>query len=352
MIDLKQYGYIETEKPKDGELPARITAVHKERFELVCQNGITHGKLKTSVYYGREPHPFPTVGDFVFIKEVDGGDCQIVQTLPRRSYFSRTDPKPGGFTEQAVAANFDTVFIMQSLNQNFNLRRIERYLTIVWQSGATPVVILTKVDLIEDSTEQLMQVEEIAAGVDVVATSAMTGAGLRELDKYLQPEKTCVFLGSSGVGKSSLLNTLMGEDVMLVKEIREDDARGRHTTTHREMFTLPCGAFIIDTPGMREIGLWENESGALKSSVSDVFADIEEYLGKCKFSDCRHESEPGCAIKAALESVEIEQGRWNSYLKLQREALYAENKLASMRERAAQSVELEQWWRNRKKVIW
>ena len=374
MIDLKQYGYIETEKPDDGLVPARVTAVHRERYDLISSEGIKYGKLKTSVYYGREPHPFPTVGDFVLIKDASSGDAQIVQTLsrkssfsrkkvdgkdtlivetlPRKSYFSRMDPKPGGYTEQAVAANFDTVFIMQSLNQNFNLRRLERYLTLTWQSGATPVIILTKVDLIDDPSKQLQQVEEIAAGVDVVATSAITGSGLEKLEKYLKPGKTCVFLGSSGVGKSSLLNTLMGEDVMLVKEIREDDARGRHTTTHREMFTLPCGAHIIDTPGMREIGMWENESGELNSSVSDVFADVEEHLGACKFSDCRHESEPGCAIKAAIENGDFTQGRWESYLKLKREALYAEDKLAAMRDRSAKSVELQTWWRNRNKEIW
>ena len=352
MIDLKQYGYTETEKPDDGLMPARVTAVHRDRYELICQSGTKHGKLKTSVYYGREPHPFPTVGDFVLIRDVEGGDCQIVETLPRKSYFSRMDPKPGGYTEQAVAANFDTVFIMQSLNQNFNLRRLERYLTIAWQSGATPVIILTKEDLIDDPTVQLNQVDEIAAGVDVIATSAVSGFGLNELEKYLQPGKTCVFLGSSGVGKSSLLNTLMGEEVMLVKEIREDDARGRHTTTHREMFTLPCGAFIIDTPGMREIGMWENESGGLQASVSDVFADVEEHLGTCKFSDCRHESEPGCAIKEAIKNGVFTQERWESYQKLQREARYAEDKHAAMRDRSAQSVELATWWRNRNKDIW
>jgi len=352
MIDLTQYGYIETEKPEDGIVPARVTAVHRERYDLICESGVKNGKLKTGVYYGREAHPFPTVGDFVLIKEVDGGDCQIVRTLPRKSYFSRMDPKPGGYTEQAVAANFDTVFIMQSLNQNFNLRRLERYLTLTWQSGATPVIILTKEDLAPDSSGQLEQVYEVAAGVDVIATSSITGAGLDGLDKYLKAGSTCVFLGSSGVGKSSLLNALMGEEVMLVKEIREDDARGRHTTTHREMFTLPCGAHIIDTPGMREIGMWENTEGALLSSVSDVFSDVEEHLGACKFSDCRHESEPGCAIKAAIKNGVFTQERWESYQKLQREALYAEDKHAAMRDRSAKSVELASWWRNRNKDIW
>ena len=334
-------------------LTARITAVHRERYELVCENGTLHGKLKTSVYYGREPHPFPTVGDFVLIIETPGGDCQIVETLPRKSYFSRLDPEPGGFREQAVAANFDTVFIMQSLNQNFNLRRLERYLTLTWQSGATPVIILTKTDLIADAGEQILEVEAIAAGTGVVAISSKTGAGLDMLAPYLQPGKTCVFLGSSGVGKSSLLNALMGESVMAVKEIREDDARGRHTTTHRQMLTLPCGTHIIDTPGMRELGMWESGDG-IQNAVSDIFTDIESYMGTCRFSDCRHESEPGCAIQAAITNGEITQERWNSYEKLKREAAYARDKHEARKKRTAESKELAAWWRQtqKKKEIW
>jgi len=356
MIDLTQHGYKETETPGDGLLPARITAVHRERYELICQQGVKHGKLKTSVYYGREPHPFPTVGDFVLIKDVEGGDCQIVKTLPRRSYFSRLDPDPSGRREQAIAANFDTVFIMQSLNQNFNLRRIERYLTLTWQSGAIPVIILTKADLADDSLQQISEVEAIAAGVDIVATSIKTGEGLEKLDKYMQPGKTSVFLGSSGVGKSSLLNTLMGEEVMVVREIREDDARGRHTTTHRQLFTLPGGTYIIDTPGMREIGMWESgePSESIQTAVSDIFTDIEARLGMCKFSDCQHQSEPGCAIQAAIENGEIEQGRWDSYLKLQREALYAEDKIKSLREKSARNQDIAAFSRRlkTKKETW
>jgi len=368
LIDLKQYGYIETEKDKaeqekteqekteqaeSGLQPACITAVHRDRYELVSTHGTQHGKLKTSTYYGREPHPFPTVGDFVLIKRVDGGDCQIVKTLPRKSYFSRLDPDPGGFREQAIAANFDTVFIMQSLNQNFNLRRLERYLTLTWQSGATPVIILTKADLADDPERYKNEAVSVAAGVDIIVTSAKTGAGLDKLDKYLLPGKTCVFLGSSGVGKSSLLNTLMGENVMDVKEIREDDSMGRHTTTHRQMFTLLCGANIIDTPGMRELGIWDQSDG-VQAAVSDVYADIEEHLGTCKFSDCQHENEPGCAIRTAIERGEIDQGRWDGYQKLQREALYAENKLKALRAKSERNQDIAAWSRRfkTKKEIW
>jgi len=164
LIDLKNYGYNETKAPHETELPARVTAVHRERYEIISETGTKHGKLKTSVYYSREPQPFPTVGDFVLIKEVEGGDCQIVETLPRKSYFSRLDPDPGGHKEQAIAANFDTVFIMQSLNQNFNLRRLERYLTLTYQSGATPVILLTKADLVENPQQQINEAKTVSAG--------------------------------------------------------------------------------------------------------------------------------------------------------------------------------------------
>jgi len=340
-----------------NQTTARIVAVYRERYELSYKQKTLYGKLKTSVYYGREAEPFPTVGDFVDILEVEGGDCQIIKTLPRSTYFTRLDPDPGGHREQAIAANFDTVFIMQSLNQNFNLRRIERYLTFAKQSGATAVIVLTKADLIDSPDKWIDEVECIAVGTRVHAISIKTGLGLDEINKHLKPGETCVFLGSSGVGKSSLLNYLMGEDVMLVKEIREEDAKGRHTTTHRQMFKLPCGAYIIDTPGMRQLGMWAcSNDAAGNDSIDDpalnIFADIEALFDMCRFSDCEHQSEPGCAVKKAIENSELDPGRWESYQKLKREALYTQNRNEAIRKKSERNQHIAVWSRKRRKNVW
>lgn len=294
-------------------IPARVTAVHKDRYAIVCQEGEAYARLKTREYYGGF-EAFPTAGDFVMIHYIPNGDSQIIATLPRKTYFARRDPDPGR-GEQAVAANFDYVFVMQSLNMDFNPKRLERYLTLAWQSGATPVILLTKADLTPDYTEQLLAAEHVAPGVSIHAVSARTGFGLESLAPYLQPGKTVVFLGSSGVGKSSLVNALAGKEVMTEGGIREDDSKGHHTTTHRQMLMLPGGVMIIDTPGMRELGMW-----AVSEGLGSAFADVEQFLGKCRFRDCRHDREPGCAIRAAIESGELDAARWESYQNLSNEA--------------------------------
>ena len=326
-MDLSNYGFSSDMLPETPQgTPARITAVHKERYALVCEHGEAYGRLKTKEYYGGLEE-FPTAGDFVLIDYNPDGDSRIVKTLPRRTFFSRRDPAPGR-GEQAVAANFDCVFIMQSMNQNFNARRLERYLTLAWQSGAAPVVVLTKADLAADREYYIRTAESLAAGAPVYAVSAKTGAGLDALAAYVSPGKTVVFLGSSGVGKSSLVNALAGEEIMSVSGIREQDGRGRHTTTHRQLILLPNGAMIIDTPGMRELGMWDVTDG-----LGEAFADVEQYLGKCRFGNCRHQTEPGCAIKEAIANGELSRERWESYVNLKKEARYADDKTSFLRQK-------------------
>jgi ribosome biogenesis GTPase len=227
---------------------------------------------------------------------------------------------------------------------DFNPKRLERYLTLAWQSGAVPVILLTKADLVEDYWDYLTQVERVATGVATHVVSAHTGQGLARLNAYLQPGKTVVFLGSSGVGKSSLVNSLAGEQVMAVSAIREDDSKGRHTTTHRQLIRLKSGVMIIDTPGMRELGMWEASEG-----LSDAFADVERFLGKCRFSDCRHEREPGCAIRAAIASGELDFSRWESYQKLSEEAVSKEEML---RRKNEWHKGIAKFTRQRNKEIW
>lgn len=340
-MNINDYGIVPNTENLPG-LPARITAQHKERYEIVCEHGITYARLKTKEYYVNQDI-FPTVGDFVMVNYIENGDSQILATLPRRTVFSRREPGPIP-RDQAVAANFDYVFIMQSLNMDFNPKRLERYLTISWQSGATPVILLTKADLVEDYWDYLTQVERVAPGVNTHVVSAHTGYGLQRLNAYLQPGKTVVFLGSSGVGKSSLVNALAGEEIMAVSAIREDDSKGRHTTTHRQLIRLKSGVMIIDTPGMRELGMWDVSDG-----LGDAFADVEAFLGKCRFSDCRHETEPGCAIRAAIAAGALDAERWESYQKLSEEAVSKEEML---RRKNEWHKSLAKFTKQRKKDIW
>ena len=323
-------------------IPARVTAVHKQRYEIACQHGITHARLKTKAYFV-DTQDFPTAGDYVMVNYIENGDSQILATLPRRTCFSRREP--GSIPrDQAVAANFDYVFIMQSLNLDFNPKRLERYLTLAWQSGATPVILLTKADIVDDYWDYLTQVERVAAGVNVHVVSARTGCGLNRLNAYLQPGNTVVFLGSSGVGKSSLVNALAGEEIMAVSAIREDDSKGRHTTTHRQLIRLQSGVMIIDTPGMRELGMWDIAEG-----LADAFEDVEKYMGRCRFSDCKHESEPGCAIKAAIAAGELDITRWESYRKLSEEAV---DKAEMLRRKNEWHKGVAKFTRNRNKEVW
>lgn len=341
-MDLKKYGFLPgmmeeiEENIVSGELkviPARVIAVHRERYQLICEHGEIYARLKTKEYYV-DFEEFPTTGDFVLINYISNGDSQIVKTLARKSFFSRLDPTPGR-GEQAVASNFNYVFIMQSLNHDFNEKRLERYMALAWQSGATPIILLTKADLVDNYEEYITSIEVVAPRVEVYPVSSKTGYGMEKLEKYLQPEKTIVFLGSSGVGKSSLVNALAGEEIMSINDIREDDSKGRHTTTHRQLIMLKNGAMIIDTPGMRSIGMWDISIG-----LGEAFGDVEQYLGKCKFANCRHKTEPGCAIKRAIAEGNLSQERFESYRKLKKEARYSDDKSDYMRDKVKWHKEL------------
>ena len=324
-MDIKDYGLKDNilEKTNKDKTIARIIATHKDRYEIVCNNGQGFAQIKRGCYYDNPNSIYPTTGDFVLIEWNDTGDSMIYETLKRESSFSRTasssDRKKELHSqhEQLVAANFDYVFIMQSLNNNFNLNRLERYLSLAWKSEGIPVIVLTKSDLVSNVQGFIDEVQNIAFGVDVYAVSCVTKDGIKDVKKYFSKGKTIVFLGSSGVGKSTLVNTLYGEEVMKTSDIRKNDSRGRHTTTSRNLIMLPNGAMIIDTPGMRELGMWDAESG-----INKTFQDIEQYLGMCKFTDCTHTNEPGCRILKAIEEGELQQERFEQYIKLQKESQY------------------------------
>lgn len=268
------------------------------------------GKMRRQATLSSE---LPAVGDWVALRRLPGEDRGVIEAvLPRRSKFSR---KVAGFDvdEQVVAANVDIVFLVSALNQDLNLRRIERYLTLAWDSGAQPVIVLTKSDLLDDVARAVGEVAEIAPGVPVHAISNETGDGLDEIATYLDGVPTIALMGSSGVGKSSLINRLAGDDVMKVADIRWD-GKGRHTTSHRELIRLPQGAWMIDTPGMRELQLWDATEG-----LETAFADIVELAAECKFNDCEHDSEPDCAVKEAIASGRLDAERFASYQKQLRE---------------------------------
>ena len=350
-MNIKEYGFKDEEMLESKcNIVARIVTTYRDRYEVVCNKGKTYARLKKGTYYDNPDAIYPTIGDFVLINWNDMGDSTITETLKRRSSFSRVSSSADRNHElhkqheQLVAANFDYVFIMQSLNDNFNLRRIERYLALSWQSGAVPVIVLTKSDLINDVEEYVYQVESVAIGVDVYAISCKTGEGLDKLKKYFSAGKTLVFLGSSGVGKSTLVNKLMGEEVMKTGEIREDDSRGRHTTTNRQLLMLPTGAMVIDTPGMRELGMWEASEG-----LDKTFQDVEQFLGMCKFSDCTHTNEPGCKILEAISNGELSRERYDSYLKLKNESKYNDDSNSYLREKRTKFKEIAKMNKNNKK---
>ena len=267
------------------------------------------------------PGELPAAGDWVAVAaRHDEGAGTIHAVLPRRSAIVRK--AAGNPTEaQVVGANVDTVFLVTSLNDDLNLRRLERYLATAWESGAQPAILLTKADLCDDPAAAVLDVQAIAYGVPVHAVSTVTGEGIDELGAYLGEGKTIALIGSSGVGKSTLVNRLAGREVLATQEIRESDGRGRHTTSHRELVPLPGGGLVLDTPGMRELQLWESSDG-----MQEAFDDVEELVDACRFADCGHGVEPDCAVQAALADGSLAPERYESWVKLQRELEHLERK--------------------------
>ena len=351
-MNIKDYGLKENIiKNNNVNNIARIIATHKDRYEIVCNNGQGFARIKRGCYYDNPNSIYPTTGDFVLIEWNDTGDSMIIETLKRESSFSRTASSSDrnheihNQHEQLVASNFDYVFIMQSLNDNFNLHRIERYLSLAWESGGVPVILLTKSDLVDNVNDYISQTQDIAIGVDIYAISCMSKSGLDEMKKYFNKGNTIVFLGSSGVGKSTLVNTLYGKEVMKTSEIREEDSRGRHTTTSRNLIMLPNGAMIIDTPGMRELGMWDADVG-----ISKTFQDVEKYIGLCKFSDCTHSNEPGCRILQAIKDGELSEERDDQYLKLKKESEYNTDTQLYLKDKREKFKEIAKINKSNKKI--
>ncbi len=309
--DLLELGWTDelAEQLDPGLEPGRIAAAHRGAFDVWTATAAVRAGLPGKLLHEGVD---VTVGDWVGL-----GDGLIRQVLPRRSVLIRNaaSNQQRVTQGQTLAANVDVAFVVSSLGPDLEPRRIERYLVTIWESGATPEIVLTKADRFEDPWEMVAAVEEIALGVHVHVVSAVTGQGCDALRARIGSGQTAVLLGSSGVGKSTLVNAWLGEEVMATKETREDDDEGRHTTTVRQMLVLPGGGLVIDSPGIRELQLWDVGEGALEGT----FSDVEELAVECRFGDCSHQHEPGCAVLAAVESGELPAERLQSWRKLQRE---------------------------------
>jgi ribosome biogenesis GTPase / thiamine phosphate phosphatase len=333
-------GFAAALQPHDNCIPGRVSAQHRGEYDVLTEGGELRahvaGRLRHEAGSGED---LPAVGDWVALR-----DETIHAVLPRRSAFLRKVAFHA--TEaQVLAANIDTVFVVTGLDDDFSARRLERYLTLAWESGASPAVVLTKADLCDDPLAMLLEAEQVALGVPAHVVSNVTGEGLDELATHLAPAKTVALLGSSGVGKSSLVNRLLDDDVQATKELAEDGT-GRHTTTARQLFRLPGGAMLVDTPGLREVQLWDADEG-----IHEAFSDVDELAADCRFNDCAHLREPGCAVQAAIDEGRLPRQRLQSYRALQREL----KRLAMKQDARLRSEERKKrvkQARSRRKVSW
>ena len=325
----------------DGYVPARVVAEHRGSYDVLVAVGAAPltarvtGRLRHAAL---GPGDFPVVGDWVATDlRADEGTASIHAVVPRRTCIQRRAPADHGAPMQILAANVDVVMIATSLNRDLNARRLERFLATAWESGGRPVVVLTKVDLATNPVEVTVaeaQLEELAVGVRVLATSAVTGDGLDAIRELLQPGITIALLGSSGVGKSTLINAILGEQRLATFEVREADARGRHTTSGRQLVPLPGGGLLLDTPGIRELGLWDDGAG-----LASAFWDVETTATRCRFTDCTHERQPGCAIESAVERGELTADRVAGWHKL----ILEERHQALERDVVARRAERKRW---------
>jgi ribosome biogenesis GTPase len=341
---------------KPGLDPGRVAREHRQRYVVYSEHGELIAEVSGRIRHGaRSRGHFPAVGDWVAVSvRVDERKATIHALLPRRSGFSRKAvlsggmPDTGGKTEeQVLAANVDTVFLVCGLDGDFNLRRIERYLAVAWDSGADPVIVLNKSDICPDVEAHIREAESCAFGVPIHPLSAVKNEGLNALSGYLNVGKTAVFLGSSGVGKSTLINSLLGTERLKVSAVRECDGKGRHTTAGREMIPLPTGGIVIDTPGMRELAMWSDDEG-----LKRTFDDIEQLAAGCRFRDCSHQHEPGCAVQEALKRGALDAGRLRSYTKLLKELKYLTTRKDQRARLDNERIwkKISQWSKSRRKL--
>jgi ribosome biogenesis GTPase len=301
-----------------GCLPGRIAVEHRGLYEVLTNDGEVSAPVSGRLRHeARGRADFPAVGDWVALSHDPGDSLAVIHAvLPRANKFSRSQPGHE-HDEQVIAANLDTLFLVTSLNRDLNPRRLERYLAAAALPSLQPVIVLTKLDLCDRPDELIEPVRQVLPHVPVVAVSARTGEGFDGLEPFLASGQTVALVGMSGVGKSTLVNRLLGAEVLATNDVRAWDDRGRHTTTRRELFRLPQGGLLIDNPGMRELRLWDDGADA-----DAPFTDIADLTGRCRFGDCKHETEPGCAIRQAVADGRLSEERLASYQKLQREAEY------------------------------
>jgi ribosome biogenesis GTPase len=347
-MDLQDLGWNEFHKNnydavKTGDtFPARVAIAQREKYRLYGEAGPVTADIRGKLRFeASSASDLPVVGDWVTAKmRPEGGAADITAILPRFSKFSR---KEAGETsgEQVLVANIDTVFLVSGLDGDFNVRRLERYLALAFESGAKPVIVLNKTDKCADVAECVRQAEAAGPGIPVIALSAIGSAEISGLEQYVPRGNTVAFLGSSGAGKSTIINRLLGEERQKVGAVRASDSRGRHVTTSRELIALPGGGLVIDNPGMRELQLWLDGD-----ALDGTFADVKELASKCKFGDCTHAGEPGCAVKAAIEQGVLDQKRFDSYLKLKKEERY----LATRREAKDRNEKII-WEKNISKLV-